>query len=201
MAYLEQLAPILILLTVVAVVIGRLPKIDLGHSDAFRRRRVLNWLPLGLTYAFLYMGRYNVKVSKLKLGDLTDAEGLPLMSNADFATIFGYGTLVYGMSFVLNGPMTDRIGGKRAILIGAGGALTANAAMGLCTQLVLGDRDGWLANNLTLMFSLLYAANMYFQSFGAVAIVNRAVCAPRTVHVLPFHPPPSPPAPCRALPL
>ncbi|HJK89263.1 MAG TPA: MFS transporter [Polyangiaceae bacterium LLY-WYZ-15_(1-7)] len=172
MAYLEQLAPILILLTVVAVVIGRLPKIDLGHSDAFRRRRVLNWLPLGLTYAFLYMGRYNVKVSKLKLGDLTDAEGLPLMSNADFATIFGYGTLVYGMSFVLNGPMTDRIGGKRAILIGAGGALTANAAMGLCTQLVLGDRDGWLANNLTLMFSLLYAANMYFQSFGAVAIVK-----------------------------
>ena len=38
-----------------------------GHSKAFRIRSYLNWLPLGLTYAFLYMGRYNLKVSQLKL--------------------------------------------------------------------------------------------------------------------------------------
>ena len=36
----DQLAPILILLVVVTFVIGRLPKIELGHSDGFRRRRV-----------------------------------------------------------------------------------------------------------------------------------------------------------------
>ena len=62
--YLGQLAPILILLTVVVLSLRRLPKVDLGHSDAYRRRRVFNWLPLGLTYAFLYMGRYNLTVAK-----------------------------------------------------------------------------------------------------------------------------------------
>ena len=169
--YLRQIAPILILLAVVAFVIRRLPKIELGHSDAFRRRRVLNWLPLGLTYAFLYMGRYNLKVSKLSFGDITGADGA-LMSNSDFATIFGYGTLVYGLSFVFNGPLTDRIGGKAAILIGAGGSLLSNAAMGVCTWLVLQDPQGALAAKLTLAFSILYALNMYFQSFGAVAIVK-----------------------------
>ena len=47
----EQFLPILILLVVVALVIARLPKVDLGHTDAFLKRG-LNWLPLGLTYAF-----------------------------------------------------------------------------------------------------------------------------------------------------
>ena len=40
------------------------------HSAAYRRRRAFNWLPLGLTYAFLYMARYNLTVSKNALGDL-----------------------------------------------------------------------------------------------------------------------------------
>ncbi|MBX3246265.1 MAG: MFS transporter [Myxococcales bacterium] len=172
MAYLEKLAPILILLVVIAIVIARLPKVELGHSDAFRRRRVLNWLPLGLTYAFLYMARYNVTVSKLTLGDLLDPDGVPFMTNADFATIFGVGTLVYGFSFVINGPLTDRVGGKAAILASAGGSLVANALMGLVTWAVLHDPTSAVAANLTLTFSILYAANMYFQSFGAVAIVK-----------------------------
>jgi len=53
---LGEVPPILILCVVIALVIRRLPRIDVGHTDQFRRRRVLNWLPLGLTYAFLYMG-------------------------------------------------------------------------------------------------------------------------------------------------
>ncbi len=172
MEYLEKLAPILILLVVIAIVIGRLPKIeDIGHSDKFRRRRVLNWLPLGLTYAFLYMGRYNLKVSKLAFGDIEGPSG-PLMSNADFANIFAAGTLAYGMSFLVNGPLTDRIGGKLAILIGAAGALAMNAAMGVCTYLVLQEPTGSMASSLTLILSVLYVGNMYFQSFGAVAIVK-----------------------------
>ena len=169
--YVEKLAPILILLVVIAIVIGRLPRVELGHSDSFRRRRILNWLPLGLTYAFLYMARYNIKVSKLAFGDITGPDG-PLMSNADFANIFAAGTLAYGFSFVVNGPLTDRIGGKLAILIGAAGSLTMNAAMGLCTYLVLQDPTGGLASSLTLVLSALYVGNMYFQSFGAVAIVK-----------------------------
>lgn len=172
MAYLEKLAPILILLAVIAIVIARLPKVELGHSDAFRYRRIFNWLPLGLTYAFLYMARYNVTVSKLTLGDLLDPNGQPFMSNTDFATIFGVGTLIYGFSFVINGPLTDRVGGKAAIITSASGSLVANALMGAVTWAVLHDPTSAVASNLTLVFSVLYAANMYFQSFGAVAIVK-----------------------------
>jgi OPA family glycerol-3-phosphate transporter-like MFS transporter len=141
----------------VAVVVARLPRADLGHSPAFIRRRRLNWLPLGLTYAFLYMGRYNLNAAKVALGEL--------MSKKDFADIFALGTLVYGCSFILNGPLTDRLGGRRTILIAAAGAALCNAAMGLV--LALGRTE-----HLVSSYSLLYAANMYFQSFGAVSIVK-----------------------------
>ncbi|MEM7516619.1 MAG: hypothetical protein AAF368_06825, partial [Planctomycetota bacterium] len=66
--WLQKLSPILMLLVLVALLLKRLPKIDVGHSEAFRKRRVQNWLPLGLTYAFLYMGRYNLTVAKNTLG-------------------------------------------------------------------------------------------------------------------------------------
>ncbi len=125
----EQIAPLAGLLLVIAFVIGRLPRIELGHSDAFRRRRIWNWLPLGLTYAFLYMGRYNLKVSQSAFEELRDAAGHSLMSNADFSEIFGYGTVVYGIAFVINGPLTDRFGGKAAILVGRLGSLLATGAM------------------------------------------------------------------------
>ncbi len=149
--------PVLILLAVIGFVLTKLPKVDLGHSAAFKQRRFWNWLPLGLTYAFLYMGRYNLTVSKNAFG--------ALMTNADFGTIFGVGTIVYGFSFVINGPLTDRLGGRTAILIASFGAAFANFLMGLVTYL------GW-TSHLSLTFSILYALNMYFQSFGAVSIVK-----------------------------
>jgi OPA family glycerol-3-phosphate transporter-like MFS transporter len=155
--WLNELLPIVLLLAAVAVVVARLPRADLGHSPAFIRRRRLNWLPLGLTYAFLYMGRYNLNAAKVALGEL--------MSKKDFADIFALGTLVYGCSFILNGPLTDRLGGRRTILIAAAGAALCNAAMGLV--LALGRTE-----HLVSSYSLLYAANMYFQSFGAVSIVK-----------------------------
>jgi len=169
-----EFAPILLLLVVVAFVISRLPKVEgIDHSPAFLKRRVLNWLPLGLTYAFLYMGRYNIKVSQRAFGDILH-DGVPLMTNADFATIFFWGTAVYGSSFLLNGPLTDRYGGKFSILVGAGGASFMNAMMGLVTWSIVNDgyNSEFFADNLTAVFSVLYAGNMYFQSFGAVAIVK-----------------------------
>lgn len=94
-----------------------------SHSLAFRVRRALNWFPLGLAYAFLYMGRYNLNVSKTAMGDV--------LSKAEFGEIFGVGAIVYGWAFVINGPLTDRIGGRRSMLIGVMGALIANVLMGL----------------------------------------------------------------------
>ena len=154
---LQTASPIFILLIAVTIVLAYLPKVNLGHSDAFKKRRIWNWLPLGLTYAFLYMGRYNLTVSKNAFGDL--------MTNADFGTIFGIGAIVYGCAFIVNGPLTDKFGGRRAMLVGSMGAALANLAMGLVTWF------GW-TKNLILTFSILYGINMYFQSFGAVAIVK-----------------------------
>lgn len=130
------------------------------HSSAFRFRRFLNWFPLGLTYAFLYMGRYNLNVAKTALG--------PLMTEEDFGLIFAAGTVVYGFSFVLNGPLTDKIGGRLAMLISALGSGLANVAMGW----YLLDPTARTNAEIVQAFSLLYAVNMYFQSFGAVAIVK-----------------------------
>lgn len=133
------------------------------HSRAFRLRRVLNWFPLGLAYAFLYWGRYNLTVAKTSLGDL--------MSNESFGLIFGAGTITYGLAFLINGPITDRIGGKKAMLIAVGGSTLMNFIMGAGLQKILlsGDAGSY---NLVAIYSALYAGNMYFQSFGAVAIVK-----------------------------
>ena len=91
MEYLNQLAPILILLVVVAIVIARLPNVEgVNHSVAFKKRRVFNWLPLGLTYAFLYMGRYNLKVSKFAFEEMSSPEGEVLMSNNACVDVRGH---------------------------------------------------------------------------------------------------------------
>ncbi|MBM74920.1 MAG: MFS transporter [Proteobacteria bacterium] len=175
MEYLNQLAPILILLVVVAIVIARLPNVEgVNHSVAFKKRRVFNWLPLGLTYAFLYMGRYNLKVSKFAFEEMSSPEGEALMSNNAFSTIFFWGVIVYGISFLINGPLTDKYGGKFSILVGAGGSLLMNMLMGMCTLALINDWSlkDTIIENFVFIFSLLYALNMYFQSFGAVAIVK-----------------------------
>jgi len=133
------------------------------HNSIFRTRRFWNWFPMGLTYAFLYMGRYNLTVSKNALGDL--------MTKSDFGDIFGVGAFVYALSFLFNGPLVDRIGGKRGILIGAGGAALANLLMGLYLRYILSLPDP-SAEPLRHVFMGLYAMNMYFQSYGAVSIVK-----------------------------
>ncbi len=172
--WLKDFSPILILLAVVAVIFWRLPAVDVGHDKKYLRRRIMNWLPLGLTYAFLYMGRYNLKISKFAFEEMSGADGSPLMGNSDFGLIFMWGTIVYGVSFLINGPLTDRKGGRFSILVGAGGALVMNAVMGLASWSLLnhGPASGYIAANFVLVFSVLYAVNMYFQSFGAVAIVK-----------------------------
>ncbi len=133
----------------------------LKHGPWFLSRRFINWFPLGMTYAFLYMGRYNLTVAKNSLG--------ALMSNEDFGLIFAAGTITYAFSFLVNGPLVDKIGGKRGILIAAIGASIANVALGVITWMVLTNR---LQIKLLGIFSVVYAVNMYFQSYGAVSIIK-----------------------------
>lgn len=133
----------------------------LNHSQKFMFRRFMNWFPLGMTYAFLYMARYNLNIAKNAMGDM--------MTKADFGIIFGIGTTIYGLSFLLNGPMVDRIGGKKGIIIAALGAAVTNVMMGVATYAYL---HSGVKFNLVIVFSILYSLNMYFQSYGAVSIIK-----------------------------
>ena len=170
-----ELVAIGMLLIVVVIILRRLPNVkEVAHSDAFKKRRIMNWLPLGLTYAFLYMGRYNLKISKFAFEEMKGAGGEALMSNEAFGVIGFVGFIVYGFSFLLNGPLTDRFGGKFAILCGAGGSCLVNLVMGFGAWSLLYNGPGheFLGKNFELTYSVLYGLNMYFQSFGAVAIVK-----------------------------
>jgi len=133
------------------------------HSSSYKFRRFLNWFPLGLSYALLYMGRYNLTVSKTALGGL--------MSKATFGEIFGVGAWVYALAFLINGPLTDRIGGKKSMLVGLTGTCIANTLMGMHLSTVMHSPNPDPAAIKT-SFMFLYAMNMYFQSFGAVSIVK-----------------------------
>lgn len=133
----------------------------LRYQGWFVTRRCINWLPLGMTYAFLYMGRYNLTVAKASFGER--------MTNEDFGWVFGAGTFVYAFSFLINGPLVDRFGGKFGIVIAAVGSAVANALLGLVTWLVVTGRS---QINLLWTFAALYGLNMYFQSFGGVSIIK-----------------------------
>jgi OPA family glycerol-3-phosphate transporter-like MFS transporter len=135
----------------------------LQYAAGYRQRRFLNWFFMGLAYGFLYWGRYNLTVAKTSLGSL--------MTNADFGFIFGAGTIVYAFSFLVNGPLTDKYGGRITMLFALAGSAIMNALMGLALTLVM--ISGVIPKeNMTAVFAALYMVNMYFQSIGAVAIVK-----------------------------
>ncbi len=153
--WLRELLPIAILLVVIAVVVNRLPKVEVGHTKQYRHRRFLNWFPAGITYAFLYFGRYN----------LTAYKNAVSMSNDAYGTIDMWGAIIYGVSFLLNGPLTDRLGGRKTLLISAIGAAGANVVLGIFAM------SAWNPSRVPA-FAIVYAINMYFQSFGAASIVK-----------------------------
>lgn len=134
--------------------------VPVKHSRAYRLRRFFNWFILGLTYATFYMGRYNINVVKHHV------EGTFLGgSQTQFGIIALCGFWTYAASEFVNGPLADRIGGRKAILLGAFGAGTFNLLIGL---LFLGG----FTHHLIAYMSLLYAGNMFFQSFGAMSVVK-----------------------------
>jgi OPA family glycerol-3-phosphate transporter-like MFS transporter len=131
----------------------------IAHPSGYRARRFLNWFPLGLTYATYYMGRYNLNAASSTMIDNFH------LSKADFGMIATAGFWTYALSVAFNGPLADRIGGKKSILIGAAGACALNLLIGLLFL------NGWQTKIIVGM-SLLYAVNQYFQSFGALSVVK-----------------------------
>lgn len=131
----------------------------MDHSRQYRQRRFLNWFPLGLTYAAMYMGRYNFNIVKDDIGKWyhLDKAEMGLIATAGFWT--------YGLSVALNGPLADRFGGRKAILLGSLGAALLNLVIGLMFL-------NGMTTKLLVSMSLLWSLNMYFQSFGALSVVK-----------------------------
>src|ERR1700761_7208338 len=105
--------------------------VDGFEDPAFRSRRTQNWLVLGLLYAFFYATRYNLSALS---GQLCTYFGWTNTQYGIFETMMPF---VYGVSVLVNGPIADRIGGKKAFLFGACGVIVANFLFGLGTLAVL----------------------------------------------------------------
>ncbi|HMY56925.1 MAG TPA: MFS transporter [Pseudomonadota bacterium] len=149
-------------------------------TPEFRLRRFQNWFFLGLMYGFFYMSRYNLGAVQSAVAEQFG------WSHDDYGTITSAGLATYGCAVFLNGPLADRIGGKRAILIGAAGAAFFNLLFGLCHLLIVKPAvmaggqvisqaqlgAGLNSTSVIAMFAVLWACNHYFQSFGALSIVK-----------------------------
>src|SRR5438445_9683409 len=133
------------------------------HPPGFRARRAQNWVLLGLMYGFFYMSRYNFSAIQAEIALRFG------WSHADYSDVLSAGLFVYGCAVFLNGPLADRIGGKRAILIGAAGSLTANVVFAFLGWNLASGGGGRPA---AIALAFVSAANYYFQSFGALSIVK-----------------------------
>jgi MFS transporter, OPA family, glycerol-3-phosphate transporter len=154
------------------------------HNPEFRRRRTINWLSLGFLYAFFYMTRYNYTAVAPILADIMGWKNTEL---GVFETMM---PLIYGIAVVLNGPFADRIGGKRAFLMGAVGVAVMNLLFGLASYAVIapavwegaglarhvvtptGLQFGLTGETLLTMMAIVWGINGFFQSFGALSIVK-----------------------------
>ena len=108
----------------------------MDFAPGFRQRRALNWVLAGLMYALFYMARYNFDAINARLSDLFG------WTNADIGIISTVTTTVYGLAVFFNGPLADKIGGRRALLVGAGGSAVFNFLFGL-TNVFLAQPAVW----------------------------------------------------------
>ncbi|MDB5214812.1 MAG: hypothetical protein JWO86_2739, partial [Myxococcaceae bacterium] len=154
-----------------------------GFDDpAFRSARTRNWLVLGFLYAAFYMSRYNFAAVMVNLS------GTFGWTNTELGIFETTMPLVYGLSVVFNGPIADRIGGRKAFLFGALGVVVMNLLFGLCISfvdvpaVVIGKghdahvvtaavlKHGFQPRSLLLLMAAIWGTNGYFQSFGALSI-------------------------------
>jgi OPA family glycerol-3-phosphate transporter-like MFS transporter len=132
-------------------------------DERFRLRRIQNWVFLGLMYAMFYMARYNLSVADPYL---LQAFG---WTKEDLGILKSAGLITYGISVFLNGPIADRIGGKRALLIGAVGSAASNVTFALLGAKLATGGGG---RGAAVTLAAVSAVNYYFQSFGALSIVK-----------------------------
>lgn len=125
------------------------------YPPGFRARRGLNWAVLGLLYTSFYMCRYNLSIANKSISDEFG------FSRADMGKIITAALLTYACGQIINGLLTDRLGGKRAMLIGAAGTVLMNICFGAASFI-----------GLLGLFIAIRSLDGYLQAFGAPGMVK-----------------------------
>src|SRR5678816_3284266 len=97
---------------------------SMAYPPGFRSRRGLNWGFLGLLYTSYYMCRYNFSIANKSISTEFG------FSRTEMGSIISTALLAYACGQIINGLITDHIGGKKAMLIGAGGTIVMNILFG-----------------------------------------------------------------------
>lgn len=126
-----------------------------SYPEGFRKRRGLNWTSLGLMYAGYYICRYSFKFAT---PGLQDEYGYTTTQLSDIWAIW---SLAYGTGQLINGLLSDKIGGKKCMLIGGVASVIVNLLFGFSS---LAGMFG--------SFAAIYLVNGYFQSFGAPGMIK-----------------------------
>jgi MFS transporter, OPA family, glycerol-3-phosphate transporter len=155
-----------------------------SFGPSFSVRRYQNFIVLGLLYAFFYMSRYN---NAAAMPQIMAFFGWDKTRVGLFEAMMPF---VYGLSVMINGPIADRIGGKKAFLFGAVGVVIMNGLMGACTLLVATPAvvegvgaarhvispaaylHGLSDGGMIALMATIWGINGYFQSLGALSIVK-----------------------------
>ncbi len=125
------------------------------YPPGFRARRGLNWSFLGLLYTSFYMCRYNLSIANKSIS------GEFGFNRAEMGYIITTMLFAYACGQIINGLLTDRLGGKRAMLIGAAGTILMNILFGVASFAgVLG------------LFIAIRGVDGYLQAFGAPGMVK-----------------------------
>ena len=130
-------------------------EIAIKYPPGFRPRRGLNWFIIGLLYASFYTCRYNFRWAT---PGMVEEFGF---SKFQITSMLSAWALAYGTGQLINGLLTDRIGGKKAMLIGAAGTICINLVYGFASFI-----------STFATFSLIWLINGYVQSFGAPGMIK-----------------------------
>jgi OPA family glycerol-3-phosphate transporter-like MFS transporter len=125
------------------------------HPHGFRKRRGLNWTFVGLLYTSFYMCRYNLSIANSAIS------GEFGFTKAQIGNIITTALLAYACGQIVNGLLADRLGGKRAMLIGAAGTVVMNVLFGVASF--------W---GLLWLFVVIRGIDGYMQAFGAPGMVK-----------------------------
>jgi OPA family glycerol-3-phosphate transporter-like MFS transporter len=131
------------------------PSSRIQYPPGFRARRGLNWGFLGLLYTSFYMCRYNFSIANKSISTEYG------FSREQMGYIITTALFAYACGQIINGLLTDHIGGKRAMLIGAAGTIVMNILFGAAS----------FAGMLGL-FIAIRGLDGYMQAFGAPGMVK-----------------------------